>query len=154
VAAIETAGLSRVFNPFQETDVVLGQAMGAGAFPQQGDVPERRAAVDLINPGDVGHGPQRVTFRVLCVQPELVIAPPWNPLRSVQTDKVAARDRVENAPNLGLRMGLQVGGRRPAPRPQPIAAGITGAPLQGGYAAPADTSTRTVPTSEQRACGS
>jgi hypothetical protein len=96
---------------------VVRQAMGAGALPQQGDVPERRAAVDLITLGDVGHDTQRVTFRVLRVQPQLVVAPPWNPLRSIQADKVAACDRIQNAPNFGLRISPQVGGRRPTPWP-------------------------------------
>jgi hypothetical protein len=68
-----------------------------------------RSTIKFITVGDIGYRPKRVAFGVLDVQPDRSIIPPGNPFRSVETDEVAARDCPENAPNLGLRIGMQIG---------------------------------------------
>src|SRR5262249_61110708 len=85
--------------------------MRAGALTQKLDVTQRRIAVLLLAFGNVGDDLERSTVDVFCVGPEVPIARARDVLGRVEPDEVATRQLIKHAPDLGLSVGTDIGGR-------------------------------------------
>src|SRR5215813_14678704 len=96
---------------FKKRNPVLRQAMRAGALTQKLDVTQRRIAVLLLAFGNVGDDLERSTVDVFCVGPEVPIARARHVLGRVEPDEVATRQLIKHAPDLGLSVGTDIGGR-------------------------------------------
>ena len=91
---------------------MLGQAMRPGAVAQQRDVTERWIAVGLLSGGDISHDLNAASFAILGIDPEVTVTPARDTLGGVEADEVAACELVENAPDLCLGIGADIGRRR------------------------------------------
>jgi hypothetical protein len=110
--------------------------MVSGTVSQQGDVAERRFAIEFLACGNVSDRPQRITIHVVRVQPHRPITATRHSFSRIQAKQVPTCDPVQDAPYFVVRIGPYVGWRGLAPRPavkteaQPIADDATNATFE------------------------
>jgi hypothetical protein len=94
---------------------MLWETVGPRAVPQESNLAEPRAPINLLAVDDVRHCQRRTAVDVLSIQPMRSIPTPWNAHSRVKTDEVAPGEPVANAPDLSLRVAEKIGGGGFAP---------------------------------------
>jgi hypothetical protein len=134
--------LTRVLNAVQKLDIDFGQSVGSRAFTQQRDVSQGGLAIHLLAFSDVRDSLDNPTTTIFGLNLDMAVTPPRYSLRRVKAQQVASRDPVKHAPNLRMRVGMQVCRCSLAPgssveiEAQPIALDTAGTTLECLYAAP------------------
>src|SRR5262249_4080583 len=125
---------------FEKANVMFREAVRPRAVAQQRDVTERWLAIPFITLGNVGHGVELAAADIFGIEPYWTIPASGNAFGSVQAQKVPAGEIVEDPPDLSVRIGKEIGGRRLSARAplemeaQAVAAHTARTPLQRAHA--------------------
>src|SRR5215471_10497238 len=133
--------LHRVLDAFQKPKVIFGQPVRPRAFAQQRDVPQGRLSIVLRPLSQIRDRPDHPAIVVLGFDLDMAVSAPGHPFCRVQAHEISSRDAVEHAPDLRVRVRVQV--RRGSPafwpafqiEPHAVSLDATGTVLQWLYAA-------------------
>jgi hypothetical protein len=107
---------------------------------QQGDVAQRRVAIDLVAVRNVSDGANTPALAVLGLDPRMSVTKARHTLSRIKAHEIAPPDAIKHTPHLGRWICAQIGRRRPAfwatveVEPQAITADPPRPPFEGAHA--------------------